>query len=216
MKEVTAVIVNFQTPELLENAVRSFKKFYPDINTLLFDNGSTDNSRERIKSLVELYPETIKTHFEKENIFHGPALHKVLTEIVQSKYCFFLDSDTVTKTGGFLEQGIEQLSADNKNYALGYMIKTNKRGFKDAHGIPVIVTPYLLLKTNLYKKFPPFVHHGQPVLNNFKVAEEKGYKLIHFPMDEYIDHLWRGTASKYGYKLGLKGKLDYLLNQLGL
>lgn len=54
------------------------------------------------------------------------------------------------------------------------------------------------------------------VLANFKAARENGYKLLHFPMDKYIDHLWRGTASKYGYKLGLKGKLDYLLNRLGL
>ena len=35
-------------------------------------------------------------------------------------------------------------------------------------------------------------------------------------MDDYIDHLWRGTASKFGYGLGLKGKFDYLLNKLGI
>lgn len=216
MKEVTAVIVNYQTPDLLQQAVESFKKIYPNVNTLIFDNGSRDHSKSIISSLTDRYPDTVKAHFEENNIYHGPALHKVLSRLIDTEYCFFLDSDTITKKGGFLEKGIEELSSNKKNYAFGYCIKANQRGFKDENGITIAVTPYLLLKCEHYSKFPQFIHHGQPVLFNFKEAQENGYHVIHHSMDRYIDHLWRGTASKYGYKLGVKGKIDYLLNRLGI
>lgn len=216
MNSVTTVIVNYQTPDLLRDAVLSFKKHYPENKVLIFDNGSADNSRTIISDLHEQYPESIETHFEQKNIFHGPALDKSIRELVKTDYCFFLDSDTVTKEKGFLEKGMDLLSSEEKNYALGYKLNANKRGFKDPEGTPIILTPYLLMKTAPYRKFPPFFHHGQPVLNNFREAQKKGYKLIHFPMEKYIDHLWRGTASKFGYGLGLKGKFDYLLNKLGL
>lgn len=216
MKRVTTVIVNYQTPELLRKAVLSFRKHYPDNSILIFDNGSEDDSKKVINELKIQYPESIRTHFEGENIYHGPALDKSVRELVETEFCFFLDSDTVTKKKGFLEKGLEILSSDEKNYALGYKLNANKRGFKDPDGSPIILTPYLLMKTEPYDRFPPFLHHGQPVLFNFREAHKNGYKLIHFPMEQYIDHLWRGTASKYGYGLGLKGKFDYILNKLGL
>lgn len=216
MNSVTTVIVNYQTPDLLRNAVLSFKKHYPDIKIIIFDNGSADNSISIIADLQEQYPESIESHLEEKNIYHGPALDKSIRELVKTDYCFFLDSDTVTKEKGFLEKGLDLLSSEEKNYALGYKLNANKRGFKDPEGTPIILTPYLLMKTAPYRKFPPFFHHGQPVLDNFREAQKKGYKLIHFPMEEYIDHLWRGTASKFGYGLGLKGKFDYFLNKLGL
>ncbi|WP_340105859.1 glycosyltransferase family 2 protein [Rhodohalobacter sp. 8-1] len=216
MKQVTTVIVNYQTPDLLRNAVLSFKEHYPETQILIFDNGSKDDSKTVVAKIQNQYPDSIHTHFEEENIFHGPALDKSITELVKTEFCFFLDSDTVTKKKGFLEKGVDILSMSKKNYALGYKLKANKRGFKDPEGIPIILTPYLLMKTEPYQKFPPFFHHGQPVLHNFREAQNNGYELIHFPMEEYIDHLWRGTASKFGYGLGLKGKFDYVLNKLGI
>lgn len=216
MSSITTVIVNYQTPALLKDAVHSFKQFYPLIDLLIFDNGSEDDSAEVISEMQNRYSDTLRTHYERKNIYHGPALDKCLKELVKTKYCFFLDSDTITKKPGFIEKGLKILSSNDKYYALGHMVTANKRGFKDPDGIPIIVTPYLLMKTAPYKNFPPFIHHGQPVLFNFEEAQQNNYRLIHFPMEDYIEHLWRGTASKYGYSLGVKGKLDFLLNKLGL
>lgn len=212
---LTTIIVNYQTPELLNVAVTSFKKFYPEIPLIIFDNGSRDHSRDEIEKLVQTQPST-SSYYESENIYHGPAVHKALTDLITTEFCFLLDSDTETTKPGFLEKGIEILSSDENNYALGHLEHSNKRGFKQEDGIPVILTPYLLLKTGPYHKFPPFVHHGQPTIYNFLEAQKADYKLIHFPMYDYIDHKWRGTASRFGYKLGLKGKINYLLNKIGL
>lgn len=214
-KEVTTVIVNYQTPDLLTTAVTSFKKYYSDVPLIIFDNGSRDNSRDIIEELIFSH-KNIEAHYESENIFHGPAIHKAITDLVETEFCFILDSDTETLKPGFLEEGISILQSDEKLYALGHLEHSNRRGFKQKDGIPVILTPYLLMKVEPYHKFPPFIHHGQPTINNFFEAQKAGYRLEHFPMYDFIDHKWRGTASKFGYKLGLKGKINHLLNKIGL
>jgi hypothetical protein len=108
------------------------------------------------------------------------------------------------------------IAEEKQVYAVGEIIKVNDRGFKDEQGFDVLITPYFLVKKEYYNNLPPFIHHGQPTIHNFKKAEQEGLKLIDFPISEYIHHHWRGTASRFGYGLGLKGKLDYFLNKLGL
>ena len=106
MNNVTTVIVNYQTPDLLKNAVQSFKQHYPDTKLLIFDNGSGDHSKTVVNNLQSQYPNSIQPYFEEENIFHGPALDKSIRDLVDTEFCFFLDSDTVTLKRGFLEKGI--------------------------------------------------------------------------------------------------------------
>lgn len=215
--DITTVIINFQTPDLLNKAVRSFKEFYPNVNLLIIDNGSQDDgeSVNLITMLTEEY-RFIKSVFLSSNIFHGPAMDLAITKYVETKYVFFLDSDTETKRSGFLEQMMLLISAETKIYGVGEIIKANKRGYKSEKGKKILLTPYMLIKTRLYKTLRPFMHHGQPTLHNFADANEKGYKLSYFKVSDYINHLWRGTAGRFGYGLGLKGKLNFLLNKLGL
>lgn len=218
-KQVTVVTVHYQTPDLLRTTVDSFRAVYPDVPYLVFDNGSSSASTQTLTELGEggrrNGREPVKVHIEARNLFHGPALDKAIREMVTTPYCFFLDSDTETRRLGFLEDVMEQLEQDSKYYAAGRVIRVNHRGFKDPDGFPILLTPYLILKTEHYRRFPPFVHHGQPGLRHFYEAQRDGFQLIDFPMHEYIDHLWRGTASKFGYRLGLRGKWDYLMNKLG-
>ncbi len=211
--DVTTVIINYQTPDLLEAAVDSFKEFYPGVKLLIVDNGSEDHSKEAIETMVAKYPQTEGQYF-KENIYHGPAMHEVLSKHLMTSFAFFLDSDTETKKKGFLEEMIQEASHE-KVYGVGEIITTNERGFKSEKGIDVLLTPFMLIKTNVYSKFSPFIHHGQPTILNFKEAQNSGYKLKGYPVSDYIFHHWRGTAKRFGYGLGVKGKVDYILNKLG-
>lgn len=211
---ILTVIINFQTPGLLKEAVSTFTKTYPDQDVLIVDNGSQDNSRETIQEIEET-SSRIKTLFLENNIFHGPAMDLVLNKSSNYDYLFFLDSDTETRKTGFLEAMYEIAEKDDNVYAIGQKAWVNKRGFKDEQGFQIILTPYMFLRRALYSYFPPFFHHGQPTLQNFFEATDNGYKLVNFPIEKYIFHHWRGTAKKYGYKLGLKGKIDYLLNKFG-
>ena len=213
-ESIFAVIINFQTPDLLKVAVESFRRHYPQVDLFIVDNGSRDNSTEVIRELKLNSPENIKTLFLKKNIYHGPAMHKVMN-LINKEYIFFLDSDTEIKKGGFLEAMKTELEESKNNYGIGQQLTVNKRGFLTEKGITILAPAYMMLRRSLYFTLPPFEHHGQPVLKNFVAAHKKGYSLKSFPIEDFIEHHWRGTASRFGYGLGLKGKIDFILNKIG-
>jgi hypothetical protein len=138
-------------------------------------------------------------------------------ELVDSKYIFFLDSDTETLKGGFLENMLNFFMKENTLYGVGELNFVNKRGFNGGKkDIKILQTPFMNIDREKYLGLKPFIHHGQPTMFNFQEAEEKGFTLEQFPISDFIYHKWRGTAERYGYGLGLKGKIDYLLNALGI
>ncbi len=213
--DVTVVIVHFQTPDLLTIAVESFVEFYPKIPVLIIDNGSKDNSGSVIRNLCDNY-NNVSSHFLDTNIFHGPAMDFAAKNLVKTDFIFFLDSDTETKKGLFMEDMNAYYYEDDSLYGVGEFNRVNKRGFKNENGNVILQTPYMLLKRDVYNSLPPFIHHGQPTMQNFIASWEKGCKLREFPISRFIDHKWRGTAERFGYGLGWRGKLDYILNKLGL
>ncbi len=213
---VTAVVVNYQTPELLEVAVRSFRYYYPRVLLLIVDNGSRDQSRQIIEQLLAKAEKTTRVLWLPDNIYHGPAMHRAM-EAVTTSYVYFFDSDTETQRGGFLEPMIAALEADPLAYGAGRVVEVDRRwGFRKPGGMPVLTTPYMLLRRDFYFRLPPFIHHGLPTIQNFRAAEQAGYRLIPFPIETYVHHLGRGTAARYGYGLGWRSRLEYLLHRLGL
>ncbi len=214
--QVTAVVINYQTPDLLETAVRSFTDAYPEVPLLIIDNGSADDSRARIEALRRDAPGVVEAWMLEENVYHGPAMHRAM-ERVRTPYVYFFDSDTETKRAGFLEPMREALAAQPHHYASGHVVTVNRRGFRDPKGtVPVPASAYMMLKRDVYHRLPPFIHHGLPVLQNCVAAAKAGYAIVPFPVEDYVMHFGRGTAERYGYGLGLRSRLDYLLNKLGL
>jgi GT2 family glycosyltransferase len=215
---VSAVIINFQTPDLTNRAVRSFRRFYPDVPLLLIDNGSSDRSMESLQSLVAEAPGTTELIVNGANLHHGPAMHQAMTLRTEDRV-LFIDSDCEIVQGGFLERMLNELDSAPEAYAAGKRIFMNERGFDvpESPGAIAYVRPIcLLVDRRLYLTLPPFVKHGAPCLANMKAAAERGLRLCHVPVDEYVRHLGRGTAGRFGYRLGLKGKWNHLLNRLGL
>lgn len=210
---VSAAVVNYQTPDLLETAVSSFHSFYPAVKVLVIDNGSSDDSAERIDALCGRLGDTVEGRFLSENRFHGPAMDVALRAL-DTPLVYIFDSDTETVKDGFLEE-MTRLASPEEVYGVGRITHVNRRGFAAKSGIPVLVSAYMMVKRRLYLDLPPFVHHGLPVLANFTAAAQRGYALESYPIDEFVNHLGRGTAERYGYGLGLRSRLDYLLNKLG-
>jgi glycosyltransferase involved in cell wall biosynthesis len=213
-KKIRTVVINFQTPDLLKTAIESFRKFYPTIMVTIIDNGSQDTSREEIEKLCSAEPAYTETLMLGSNAYHGPAMNQAMNS-TREEYVFFLDSDTETKQGGFLEAMQAELEMEERAYGIGLPITVNKRGFLAKSGVTVIAPAYMMVRRRLYSKFPPFEHHGLPVLKNFLNAQKMGYTLKPFPIEKYIDHRWRGTAARFGYGLGWRGKRDFVLNKLG-
>jgi glycosyltransferase involved in cell wall biosynthesis len=215
---VTAVIINYQTADLTERAVSTLRAFYPHLRLLLIDNGSRDSSFRVLQHYQERSPAHTQLLKNERNIFHGPAMHQAL-QTVGTKYAFFLDSDCEITTGGFIEQMVDIAERDSQSYAVGKLVYMNKRGFdvlRYRGAFPYIRPICMLIRKSVYFILSPFSHHGTPCLANMQDAVKRGYRLVDFPVFDYVVHKGRGTASRYGYGLGLRGKLNYLLNKFGL
>ncbi len=213
-ENVCVVIVHYRTPDLLDIAVESLRKHYPNVSLLIVDNEPDDRSREKSEKLVAQHPSCTRLLTIEKNIYHGPGMHQAIAAI-NHDFVFFLDSDTETKTGGFLEGMLSRFDTQ-KVYGVGRIDTVNKRGFHSADGTPIVLSPFMMLRRKLYFMFPPFEHHGMPTFKNFFAAQQQGYELKNFPIDTYISHTGRGTASRYGYGLGVRGKIEYVLNKFGL
>lgn len=214
---VHAVIINFRTPDLTARAVRSLRAFYPDLPLLLIDNGSGDGSDRVLASLQAGAAAVTDLLLLDTNIHHGPAMDQALRQL-QAPWILFLDSDIEIHSPGLIEGMMSAAAGDQNAYAVGKRIWMNRRGFDqpEGAGVPYVRPICMLLRRELYPPLPPFRKHGAPCLANMKAAHKRGLHLVHFPVEDYLTHAGRGTASRHGYRLGLRGKINHLLNSLGL
>jgi glycosyltransferase involved in cell wall biosynthesis len=215
---VGGVIINFRTPDLVRRAVTSFRTFYPDVHLLLIDNGSRDASTGVLQELQQQSPDFTSLIMNDENRHHGPAMDQAAHH-EEAPLLFFLDSDCELLRGGLLEGMVGVATANPECYAVGKRIWMNDRGFDVRDGSPA--HPYIrpicmLIRRGVYLTLPPFERHGAPCLTNMIHAVRAGMTLMNFPVEEYIVHRGRGTAARHGYRLGWRGKINFLMNKLGL
>ena len=215
---VTAVVINFRTPDLTRRAVESFRSFYPSPPLLLIDNGSGDESRESLEQLCSQAPDRTRLILNESNVHHGPAMDQAL-HLVNTPFALFLDSDCEVLRGGFVEAMLARAGEDPRNYAVGKKIFMNDRGFDILEGPgahPYIRPICMLVRREIYLQCPPFERHGAPCLANMRAAQASGFELVSFPVEDFVRHEGRGTASRYGYRLGWRGRLNHLMNKIGL
>jgi len=216
--QVTVVSVNYRTPDLITRAVRSFREYYPQTPLLLIDNGSGDDSVDHLMALQAAHPECTDLVLNTENRHHGPAMDQAL-RTVDTPLVLFLDSDIVVRRHGFVAGMTSALADVPHSYATGKRIWMNRRGFdveESAGGTPYIRPICMMLRRQVYLSLPPFRRHGAPCLENMRAAHQRKLQLVPFPIEDFIDHDGRGTAGRHGYHLGLRGKINHLLNVIGV
>ena len=216
---VTAAIINYRTPDLVERAVHAFRRHYATLPLLLIDNGSHDESAHMLENLRDEAPGHTSLLLNDRNLHHGPAMDQALRRLT-STCILFIDSDVEIRTGGVVERMLDVLLAKPEHYAAGMKIFMNKRGFDVPEGTPEALSYIrpicMVIRRDLYLTLPRFRRHGTPCLENFKAAAGRGLMLAHIPVDDYIHHEGRGTAGRHGYRLGWRGRVNHLLNRLGL
>jgi len=206
LKDVTVLICQRKTKDLVQLTIESLLSFYPDINILVIDGNSQDNSTLylRYKSIthpnikvVELNEEIIKEHKIVTNAgvnSHGSTMNYALKNHVKTKYFLLMDSDVITERGGFIEGMKTQLEAEGL-YAIGTLMLVSK--MYQACRLPVDDTDVLryahpscsLYETETYLKLVPFEDHGAPCVWNMIDAERKELKIGYYPIDKYVSHL---------------------------
>jgi glycosyltransferase involved in cell wall biosynthesis len=182
---------------------------------LLVDNGSDDESARLIADIDAQDPHASSILLQ-DNIFHGPAMDLAIRHAT-TNFIFLLDSDTETRAGGFLELMLSEF-LDGKVYAVG------KKGWTNYFGYPPIsiterhteyVHPFAsIIDRYKYLRIAPFVHHGAPCYRNMWSAKKAGFKLIHFPIEDYVKHFGKITASKHGYHYDRKLRVQLRLNRI--
>lgn len=215
LTDITVSVVNYRTLDLTERCVTSLLQHYPSIQIILTDNGSQDESTGYIQKMGITHA-NIQPILHPHNLHHGPALHLAIHRTT-TRFTFLLDSDCQVLRGGFLEQMLAYFT-DPTLYAVGRLVQMNRFGYEVAIDTPgslsYIHPSALLLDREKYPHLKPFIHHGSPGLQNMSSAVQSGWHLQHFPLEGVIYHQGRGTCSRYGYGLGWRHIIEYLLNRL--
>jgi hypothetical protein len=216
----TLTIINHRTPDLVDRAIGSVRKFYPSIPVLLIDNGSHDvKSVSVMTAWRDRFPQHTELLLNAANLHHGPAIDQAMRH-ASTPFLLFLDSDCEVLKGGFLEQMLHLASSSPLNYAIGKRTWMDRRGFDLSPGtagtIPYIRPICMLVRRETYLSLPRAERHGAPCLANMREAARRGYRVIDFPVEDFVHHKGRGTASRFGYQLGWKGRLNHLLHKLRL
>jgi len=210
---MTAIVVNYKTFELVRTCLKTFTEAYPAVPIILIDNNSNDKSSEFCKKVGTNNPNITFVQLHG-NVGHGPAMNRA-TKMVTSKYFFTLDTDCTILKGGFLEAMLEKFNNDNV-YAVGWLRWVNESGVaadpaKLKEHSKKKFTPYIhphaaVFDREKYVGMQPFDYHGAPCYNNMVSAKKKGYKVVDFPVKEYIKHLGAGTRRMWRGAWDVKDK----------
>lgn len=207
---VTAVIVNYKTPDLTEKAIRSLFRFYPSLHVILIDNEGNSDSASYFKKLQNEIP-TLNYFPQEKNLHHGPGMNLGIKS-AETDWVLIFDSDCEVIKTGLLEDLFSLIDSESV-YMIGQKDTVDENG-KDLRngetGFGYIHPKCALVRKSIYINLQPFEIHGAPCLKNEKEAAVKGFKLIEFPVKDYVFHLGRGTVNRFGYKLGLWEKVRNL------
>lgn len=197
--QVTAVIVNYRTLKLTRTCVESLLHFYPDINIMLVDNNSQDNSTAYIRTCAELFSNVDWVRV-KRNVGHGPGLAFGVKKC-HTPYVLTMDSDVEVLRGGWLELMLDAFAIDPKLFAVGNLGHCDYSGVRP--GDHPFIHPFCALWDRVkYNGLGSFDASGQPVRNVCFAATKKGYHLKDLPgirsrygdpNTDYVKHFWGGT-----------------------
>ncbi len=170
--KLSVIIVNWNTAELTKNAIAAvFNETHGfDIEVILVDNNSADNSLALIKPL---FPQVIYIE-NKDNLGFGKANNQGL-KIARGEYIMFLNSDTVVLDGA-LNKLIAYLEAHPEVMMVGPRLLNGDMSFQHAcrRNLPDIKSSFFhlfgltkIFKTNktinAYKKYADDPNVTEPV-----------------------------------------------------
>lgn len=204
--DITGVIVCSNTKDLLQRAFESVRKFHPTLKIIIIDGSDhLDSCYTYVRSLIS---DITIVKICGYNIGHGRGMNTGI-QFVRTKFALIFDSDIVMFKSPVLEM-LAMMEEDT--YGIGGFDYVDIRGFgKNNHSLEwrESATKYLhpyfqLINVTIYKRFPPYVHHGSPCIHAMNAIKQQGLSnriLKEFPGasiygSEYIQHDTDGTRSE--------------------
>lgn len=199
---ITALTVNYETPDFLERLLSGFRKYY-NIPFVVID-GSSGKNYDQIKPFTKRYG--VEIHHFDYNIHHGPGVAYGINYI-KTDQILLLDSDLIVINPGFVEDLQSKLKPES--YGIGDVQTINELGFNVFRGIRYLHPACALINRDVVLQYPLPVKHGAPMINAMKALDEQGRSdlLQHEPWvtndfrneDKiYVSHAWQGTVRRVG------------------
>jgi len=195
--DVTIIIPQYKTPELIRKAYVSMRRFYPGVPMIIVDDGSCDESTEQIERIagIDSYADAL---IMSKNRGHGPAVHAGILAAT-TKRVFVMDSDCIVESGGFLEM-METRMIKVGLYGTGVIYHRDW-----CHGNNYLSCVAAMYDRDVYLELPVFRHAGDPLDENMAEAARRGLAVECFPIFDYLWHKEMGTRDKYGEDWDLTG-----------
>lgn len=204
--DLEIISVHYKTPEYIYEQYKSVRSFYPQVPYRIIDG--SDDGNQYFLDLEENDPNFIVERIGY-NIHHGPGMDYA---IKNSKYTFLLilDSDIVLK-----KAPVESMYSVFSGYAVGRKRMVNALGMQNWE-IPwigkffprsfkyIYIQPVcMLIKRDAYLQFKPFFKHGSPCIDAMIDITKKHQteKLREFPIEDYVDVKYQGTAQIWGMNI---------------
>jgi Predicted glycosyltransferases len=119
MKDLSIIIVNYKTPQITKNCLsylkKNLKKYPLDVEVLVVDNGSGDESVDVLKKIESQWSK-MKLFVSKANLGFGKGNNLALKK-AQGRYILFLNSDVYVEDVDFFDL-IKLMDFDEKIGAL--------------------------------------------------------------------------------------------------
>lgn len=210
--------VNYNTPDLIFNLVKSFRQFYN--NDIMIVDGSSKELYNEMMNLIKDY-NNIEVHHFDYNIHHGPSMAYAFNKI-ESDQILVLDSDVTILNKGFLEDLKKNLPLDA--YGIGDCQFVDEKGFnvgsrKGAIGLResemteggyrYLHPAFMLINRNVALQYALPIKHGAPMISTMIDIHDKGMSklLIHSEWvyndnrnepKIYYSHPWCSTVNRTG------------------
>lgn len=104
MKKISAIVINYNTKDLLEKCILNLTQSYPVIEIIAVDNGSTDGSAQMVK---EKFPNVILVETQNNGLAAGSNLG---LDKATGDYLLYLGTDAYPETG-VLEGMVDYMEA---------------------------------------------------------------------------------------------------------
>jgi hypothetical protein len=218
LEQVTVLICQNQTPVRTRLCIESLLTFYPTIKILVVTSQVKDESYWYLKYKEARNP-NIKIFERGGNQNHGDAMHDGIMGYVKTRYVLTMDSDTITKRGGWIELMVHEIAREGV-FSIGTLNLTTWSN--DCIGNPkndADIVKYTHPSCSMYDREiyldlsadrqlvpdahgvtvrPQFCNHGAPCWSIMKACKLKGYEILGFPIEDYVMHLsgysWTGPT----------------------
>lgn len=192
MKNVTIIIVSYNTGILLQEAVYSIRKYYPTIKIIIVDNSERHNFC--YNAAEYLRNEFTCAYHTGSNIGHGPGM-QVGIDICKTEYFLLMDSDVTMNCSGVIERLKKYMTPEV--YGIGQVVFVDESGnncsSEDLGMIPYLHPHFALINKGMYLRCAPIINHGAPLLKSMKDADKKGFSVVGVEWGDNITHHERGT-----------------------